>query len=83
MKGCVWICAVGEPIMWAKHVGEVWQWSGGTCASAFLAAALFYVRICVLVCLATIRKSRAEDAGNFEGQVDLQKWGIYIRQYGM
>jgi len=72
MKGCVWICAVGKSIMWAKHVGEVWQWSGGT--SAFLA-----VRIGV--CLATI--------GNLEQRmletlkVDLQKWGIYIRQCGM
>lgn len=37
----------------------------------------------VYVWLLCIRKSRAEDAGNFEGQVDLQKWGIYIRQYGM
>jgi len=36
MKGCVWICAVGKSIMWTKHVGEVWQWSGGTCGSAFL-----------------------------------------------
>lgn len=56
-------------------MGEVWQWSGGTCASAFLAGDWFM--------FGYYRKSRAEDAGNFEGQVDLQKWGIYIRQYGM